>query len=344
VAITAGTRVTTKSEGGEALRIGVIGPVGPDYFADNVIDSLQGMGHTPIELGPGWKIYRSRLANGVASAAKRMLPVLDERSQRRISRAANEAACELIVNIDMTLLPSTVRRLQRAGARVVFWFPDHIAQLGRQLMLLAPYDALFFKDPILVERLRANLGLPAYYLPEACNPRWHRPLVPAGTEPYLVIAGSMYPSRVKLLQRLVAKGIPLKLYGGAFPPWLSDTSLRDLHTGRVVFREDKARVFRSAAGVLNNLHPAEAASNARLFEAAGSGAAVLTEFRPALPELFLIDHEVLAFRDFDELVDQASRLLGEAGLAARLGDAAAERAHRDHTYEARLATIITTVS
>jgi spore maturation protein CgeB len=342
--MTAGTRVTTKSEEGEALRIGVIGPVGPDYFADNVIDSLHRMGHTPIELGPGWKIYRSRLANGVASAAKRMLPVLDERSQRGISRAANESECEFIVNIDMTLLPSTVRRLQRAGARVVFWFPDHVAQLGRQLMLLAPYDALFFKDPILVERLRANLGLPAYYLPEACNPRWHRPLVPAGTEPYLVIAGSMYPSRVKLLQRLMAKGIPLKLYGGAFPPWLSDTSIRGLHTGRVVFREDKARVFRSAAGVLNNLHPAEVTSNARLFEATGSGAAVLTEFRPALPELFVIDREVLAFRDFDELVDQASRLLGEAGIAARLGDAAAERAHRDHTYEARLAAIITTVS
>jgi spore maturation protein CgeB len=326
------------------LRIGVIGPVGPDYFADNVIDSLRHMGHSPIALGPATEIYRSRLANGIVSIAKGMLPSVDERAQRRISHAAQEAACELVVNIDQTLLPSTVRSLQRAGSRVALWFPDCVAQMHRQLVLLAPYDALFFKDPLLVERLRANLGLPVYYLPEACNPRWHRPLVPAGTEPYLVIAGSMYPSRIKLLQRLIAKGIPLKIFGGPFPPWLGDTSLRKLHTGRLVFREDKARVFRSAAGVLNNLHPAEMASlNVRLFEAAGSGAAVLTEFRDALPGLFKVDHEVLAFRDFDELVDQATRLLSEAGLAARLGDAAAQRAHRDHTYEARLATIIATV-
>ena len=149
------------------------------------------------------------------------------------------------------------------------------------MMLLAPYDALFFKEPHLVERLRANLGLPVYYLPQGCNPRWHRPFVPAGTEPHLVIAGNMYPSRVRLIDRLIAKGIPLKLYGSGFPRWLGETQAREAHTGRCVFREDKARAFRSAAGVLNTMHPAEVAGvNSRLFEAAGCGAAVLTEFRP----------------------------------------------------------------
>jgi spore maturation protein CgeB len=93
--------------------------------------------------------------------------------------------------------------------------------------------------------------------------------------------------------------------------------------------------------VLNNLHPAEVRGvNARLFEAAGCGAAILTEFRPALPELFEIGTEVLAFSDFGELVSQAERLLGDAGLGARLGDAAALRAHASHTYEKRLAVIL----
>jgi len=62
-------------------------------------------------------------------------------------------------------------------------------------MLLAPYDAIFFKEPHVVNNLRATLDLPVYYLPECCNPRWHRPTVRAGTEPYLVIAGNMYASR-----------------------------------------------------------------------------------------------------------------------------------------------------
>jgi hypothetical protein len=43
-------------------------------------------------------------------------------------------------------------------------------------------------------------------------------------------------------------------------------------------------------------------------------------------------------------VEQASRLLHEPGLTARLGDAAARRAHRDHTIGQRVATIIEKVT
>jgi spore maturation protein CgeB len=155
----------------------------------------------------------------------------------------------------------------------------------------------------------------------------------------------MYPYRVRLLERLLAKGIPLKVYGAGFPRWLGASSVRDAHTGRCVFREEKARVYRSASGVLSTMHPAEIAGvNGRLFQATGCGAAVLTEFRPAVPELFSVGDEVLAFRDFDELVGQATRLLNETGLTARLGDAAARRAHRDHTYDLRVAAILEKVS
>ena len=217
--------------------------------------------------------------------------------------------------------------------------------MGRQLMLLAPYDVLFFKEPHLVDRIRANLGLPAYYLPQACNPRWHQPSVPPGTEPYLVTASGQYPSRLRLLDRLIAKGIPLRLYGNGFPRWIGESPSRGAHTGRYVAREEKARVFRSAAGVLNTMHPAELTGvNVRLFEAAGCGAAVLTEFRSTVPDLFAVDDEVLVFHDFDQLVDQATRLLNDRGLTARLGDAAAQRAHRDHTYDLRVAAILEKVS
>jgi spore maturation protein CgeB len=93
------------------------------------------------------------------------------------------------------------------------------------------------------------------------------------------------------------------------------------------------------------MHPAEVTGvNSRLFEAAGCGAAVLTEFRPAVPELFNVGEEVLAFHDFDDLVDQASRLLNEVGLTTRIGDAAARRAHRDHSYDVRLADILEKVA
>jgi spore maturation protein CgeB len=326
-------------------RIGVIGPAAPDFFAENVGDALQRLGYVVTQLGAAHPRGRSRLVDRAAWLTRQALPRLDERAQDRIVRAALAADCEIIINVDSYLLPSVVTRLRSSGARVAFWFPDHVANLGRQLMLLAPYDAIFFKEPFLVDRLRAMLDLPVYYLPQACNPRWHRPVTSAGTEPYLVIAGNMYPSRVRLLNRLIAKGIPLRLYGGGFPRWIGETASRTAHTGRIVTCEEKARVFRSAAGVLNTMNLAEVNGvNVRLFEAAGCGAAVLTEFRPTVPELFAVGKELLVFHDFDDLVEQATRLLGEHGLTERLGDAAAQRAHREHTYDLRVTVILEKLS
>jgi spore maturation protein CgeB len=326
------------------MRIGIVGPIWPDSFAANIVDSLTAMGHQPVSVGSTYA-FGNPYTSAAAVLVRNAVPALDERAQRRVLRAALDAGCEIVIVLEQRLMPEIVRQLGRNGIKVALWFPDSLLNLGRQLMLLSPYDAVFFKDPYLVRRLGAVLELPLYYLPEACNPRWHRPLTAPGTEPYLVIAGNMYPSRIRLLERLLEHGIPLRLYGGGFPRWAGRTPLREAHAGHCIFGEEKARVYRSAAGVLNNLHPAEIEGvNARLFEAAGCGAAVLTEFRPALSELFAIGDEVLAFRDFDELLAQATRLLNEPELTAKIGDAAAARAHESHCYEKRLAVILEKLS
>jgi hypothetical protein len=46
-----------------------------------------------------------------------------------------------------------------------------------------------------------------------------------------------------------------------------------------------------------------------------------------------VGNEGSTFRDCHELVDHATKLLSEEGLTARLGDAAARRARREHTYD-----------
>jgi len=327
------------------MRIGIVGPNFTDSFPANIFDALLDMGHSPIALGSASHSVGGPRTSAVAMTVRNAMPALDEHAQLHIVRAALHAECEIVINVEQRLMPGVVRQLRRNGIKVAMWFPDALVNMGRQLMLLAPYDAVFVKEPHMVDRLRACLDLPLFYLPQACNPRWHRPLNDHGTEPYLVIAGNMYPSRLLLLERLLASGIPLRLYGAWFPRWVGETPLRDVHAGRQVRGEEKARVFRSAAAVLNTMHPSEIHGvNVRLFEAAGCGAAVLTEFRPTLPDLFEVGDEVLAFHDFDELVDQATRLLREGGLSAKLADAAALRAHEDHTYEKRLPVILEKLS
>ena len=58
---------------------------------------------------------------------------------------------------------------------MVLWFPDHVGAMGANSIFAAGYDHLFFKEQHLVDRSRKMLNLPAHYLPEACNPLWHRP-------------------------------------------------------------------------------------------------------------------------------------------------------------------------
>ena len=146
------------------MRIGIVGPTWPDSFADNIIDALLAMGHNAVTLGSSYAVggpYTSAVSVKIRNA----VPALDERAQRRrIVRAALDSGCEIVINLEERLMPGVVRQLRRSGIKVALWFPDAVLNMGRQLMLLAPYDAIFMKEPHVVNRLRAVLR-PAAVLP-----------------------------------------------------------------------------------------------------------------------------------------------------------------------------------
>jgi spore maturation protein CgeB len=321
------------------VRIGVIGPVFDDSFADNVVDSLRRMGNDVDALGSTYRTNSSRigatltqLAQGSAAAASRL-------QRSAVARATNRRY-DVIITVEGTLMPDAVRQIRHNGSRVALWFGDAVSGLGRQFMFLADYDLLCFKDSELVRRCTAMLDAPVLHLPEACNPSWHRPSdVPI--EPIIVVAGNMHPYRLRFLERLARAGIPLRLYGPRWPRWLRSSLLEPRYTGEYLARDDKARVFRAAGAVLNTLHPGELASiNCRLFEAAGCGAAVLTETRPDLAAMFDTGTEVQAFDCFDEAVDRLKWMLDHPEEARAMGDRAAKRAHAEHTYDARLGVLL----
>jgi spore maturation protein CgeB len=321
------------------LRVGVVGSPDPDSFADNIMSVLTTMGHDPVGLGPALPRGRTIPAAMAFGLLARVVTVA-ETYQASLVRTARREHPEVIVNVDAALMPATVAALRRLGCKVVFWFPDHVANLDRQVMLVAGYDAIFFKDRLLVERLRDLTSAPVHYLPEACNPAWHRPSLRREVHPVVLLAGNLYPSRVLLLERLHGAGVPLELHSTGFPRWTKGLGVQDLAVQPDIRRHDKARAFRRAAAVLNNLHPAEMDSvNCRLFEAAGCGAVVLCEDRPVLGELFDRGSEVLAYANFDELMDHIRHALADPDRGTQIGDAAALRAHSEHTYQHRLREI-----
>lgn len=322
-------------------KVMVVGPLDSDSFADNVRDTLTRLGHEVRTVGPARRRSRVRRVSNLLSILGERLPSQDAFLQRHLLNAADDFKPDVVLTMDRTIQPSIVKQLRANGTKVALWFPDAVSNMGRHDMFLAGYDRIFFKNPVLVRQLTELHGIDAAYMPEACNPTWHRSDVAFGTQETIVLAGNIHPTRAILLDRMVREGLPLRIYGPRPAKWLDFPALRSVHTGVSVRRGEKADVFRSARVVLNNLHPAEFAGvNCRVFEAAGSGGAILTEAREGLETLFDIDTELTTFATFGELVEKCRFLLSDVSAGRQIADAAAARAHAEHTYDLRLAEIL----
>lgn len=320
------------------VRIGVVGPADEDDFASNILSGLDALGLSGISLGQPTASAFGRRSEAAVQFLRRD-PVLGPVIEQGVVRRACELDVSLVITVQ-SLRPETVRSLRVKGKQVALWFPDHVANLGALWMFDAPYNGLFFKEPGLVRRINSLLKLPVHYLPEACNPRIHRPVDSSEAQGKVVVIGNLHPIRARLLERLATDDIPLAIYG---PPAHArlHPALASMHTGRYVRGLEKSAAFCSAAAVLNNLHPAEMEGmNCRLFEAAAAGGAVVSEYRKELGSLFDIGREVLAFQCYDELSAHLRSLLTDPALSRSLGEAASRRSLGNYTYAQRLEMLL----
>ena len=79
----------------------------------------------------------------------------------------------------------------------------------------------------------------------------------------------------------------------------------------------------------------ESASNMRLFEATGSGACLVTDWKQNLGELFEPDTEVVTYRSAAECVEKVKWLLEHSRQSAQIADAGAKRTLEQHTFAHR---------
>ena len=56
------------------MRIGVIGPVAPDRFAENISDALDRIGHRVTKLGSAGAFHRNRMPKGWRGLVGRRYP------------------------------------------------------------------------------------------------------------------------------------------------------------------------------------------------------------------------------------------------------------------------------
>ncbi|MDP3673058.1 MAG: glycosyltransferase [Telluria sp.] len=342
------------------MNILLIGRFYDESFAGFTAECLErDLGHTVARFDPGAPLvpfgsrsafYLNRLVTKGHAAFKSTAKTLglggDGRALGRVAECAG--AVDLVLSTHDLLTPAdatTVKAL--TGAPLALWYPDPIWSFQKHMFLNAPYDFLFFKDPYLVDLLRRKVAAPTYYLPECFSPD----SLAAGGDaaspdsPYrtdICTAGNLYAYRVALFGHLSQWDV--KLWGLPAPLWMDTHAIDGMIQNRFVGHGEKAKAFRGAKIVLNNLNPAEIwGTNVRTFEICGAGGFQLVDWRPGLAQLFEIGKELVAFDDLADLKSKITHYLAAPDERLAIAAAGRARALRDHTYRHRLQLLLDTV-
>jgi spore maturation protein CgeB len=253
------------------------------------------------------------------------------------------------------LLEAGVLELKRASNTVVFWDVDAPATLDRVNSdpddafrpLIPKYDLILTYgggDP--VARAYRELGargcIPIY---NALDPQTHHPVPP--DERFaadLGFLGNRLPDRERRVEQFFlepAARLPQRRFllgGNGWQDKPKPANVNDI--GHVYTREHNAFNCTPLA-VLNISRDSMArygfSPATRVFEAAGAGACLMTDWFEGVETFFEPEKEILVARDGNEVAEGLAGLSPER--ARQIGQAALKRVLADHTYDHRAARV-----
>jgi spore maturation protein CgeB len=266
---------------------------------------------------------------------------------RRLRRAIEAERPDLFVTLfgfDVSRESLEFMRAKKL-ASVCWWINDPF-QFERSLKKAPCYDFVFSNSSVSPLDYRRVGVRNAHFLPTACAPAVHR-VVPAA-EPYrceVCFAGDWSP-----LRELVMEGLAARFEARVFGPWQRklkpDSPLRAKLVNGFFSPEEMATMFASAQVVLN-VHTwfgeFDHGLNPRLFEAAGCASYQLVDWKREIPQLFEVPAQIVCYRTLDEIPELVAAALAAPTATRETGLAAQRRAYQDHTYRARMQTLLDTV-
>lgn len=311
----------------------------PDSFVDNVSFTLKAMGHDVVTLPP---VDNKKLASPYRRMMKTVLSKLTGSAfttqEKWLLSNLTTYKPDVVLTLTQSLSGETLNNLKKHHIKTVVWWGDPAANMRGRGIFDDGWDLIFIKDEYAAYKLR-TAGLPAYQLFEAMNPAWHKPLSKQQNN-NVIIAGTFYDYRHYITQKLLKDKVGLELYGGRLPLW-ADREIKALHSGKFIVREEKSRVFGAGLAVLNSTGVREFDSvNCRAFEAAGTGALQIMEYRSSIERCFEPGKEILVFKSYEELLDLIKRAIQYPNEMKQVREAGYERALSEHTYRHRLDYII----
>jgi spore maturation protein CgeB len=310
-----------------------------DNFTDNVAYTLRAMGHEVMTPPLPTRWMNPKLMHVMQLTYEKFLPKSLSPQEKWLLRSYRQFKPDAMLALTHSVEEETLLQLQKSGIRTIAWWGDAPSQMRRHGLLCKGWDTIYLKDRFAVRKLQ-SLDLHAHFLPEAMNPAWHRwEHWPMGRD--VVIAGNSYDYRHFLIRRMLEEGCTdVRLYGYRPARWAHPEVL-GVYQGKYVVREEKARVFGSAAACVNSTSMTEYDSlNCRAFEIAGSGGLQFMESRDSITDCFEPGREIVTFDSVTELVERIEYYRGRESESLAIRKAAHLRANAEHTYRHRLERII----
>ncbi|MGV3616490.1 MAG: CgeB family protein [Fimbriimonas sp.] len=274
-----------------------------------------------------------------------------------VRRALDEArSADLIVKASGVgvfdeLLEAAVVDLKRPSNLVAFWDVDAPATLDRVGQnagdpfrpLIPRYDLVLTYGgghPVIdaYTALGARECVPIY---NALDPTTHHPVSPDSRfEGDLGFLGNRLPDREQRVEEFFLRAAALApsrrfLLGGS--GWEDKPVSDNVRYLGHVYTADHNAFNRTPMAVLNVSRESMArygySPATRVFEAAGAGACLITDFWEGIEMFLEPDREVLVARDGDEVAAHVEALDPER--ARRIGEAALQRVRSEHTYAHR---------
>ncbi|HET9113468.1 MAG TPA: glycosyltransferase [Burkholderiales bacterium] len=223
------------------------------------------------------------------------------------------------------------------NAKKIAWIGD---KLNAEESLFANYiDWVFCTDSAFIEDLRSfGYTVSTSYLPLAVNQRIFRPL-PVTRSNKMVYVANNSPERGRMMRRIHK---PVTLYGKGWSA-LKDTP-HDINAYRLPYKK-LPYIYAGCAAVLNvkNEKNVVHGLNQRSFEPYGCMTPVLNDDMADIDRCFDVGKEILVYRSVEELNDYYDRLLSDPAFALSIGTAGYKRVLAEHTYQHRIACMLTTV-
>jgi len=326
--------------------------IGPNYhnYLDAVAAAFRELGWEPFVEGFDTPVHPySPLMRMRYKLARDKAP-LRERSRRRFSEYIGTRFDALapdlvfIINGD-NLLPSVVERF-RSSARVALWLFDNRAALPPSEELARKVDALFCFSRADVDSFLAD-GVPAHFLPQACDTQCYRPVPGCRKDIDILFIGNMYcsPRRKELMTAVAERFSDRKVVAyGWYQPWFKGPVAGLRRPYKKVFKDvnippQEVNLLYNRARVVLNIHRGHQndGANPRVFEICGSGAYQVCDRNPYVESLFP-DGSVGFYGSVEELFGRIDEGLAQ-DMSSRAADAC-RTVRAQHSFHNRMEEVL----